>query len=212
MMTNRRGIVGFSVGLVLSTLLLNILCFYVSAAPISTWSYTATGIVGTLTGSFGWDHAASEDGWQATDTDVGLWLGAGFISGSVSGGAQDGGSFSITGLDVQIHLDPATPGNEFIAMEKSYGSGFWWYGRTIGLGTDELSATMDLTEWIHPFIDVYGSDIGQSGREHRYIFDTITPFTTVPEPTTFLLMGIGLAGIAGAEVRRRRKKKAVDNS
>ncbi len=41
-------------------------------------------------------------------------------------------------------------------------------------------------------------------------------FTTdtapVPEPTTIALLGIGLTGLAGAKLRRRRKKRAVDKS
>ncbi len=40
-------------------------------------------------------------------------------------------------------------------------------------------------------------------------------FTTteaVPEPATVALLGIGIVGLAGAEVRRSRKKKTDDNS
>ncbi len=41
---------------------------------------------------------------------------------------------------------------------------------------------------------------------------TITEQNTepIPEPTTIALLGIGIVGLACAEVRRRRKKKAIE--
>ncbi len=58
-----------------------------------------------------------------------------------------------------------------------------------------------------------GSSIDKIAIDYAELSVTFVPDSEpVPEPTTIALLGIGLVGLAGAEVRRRRKKKSVDNS
>ncbi|MCP4254014.1 MAG: PEP-CTERM sorting domain-containing protein [Candidatus Scalindua sp.] len=66
-------------------------------------------------------------------------------------------------------------------------------------------------QWTQEYIDKYEDIFNPTGYYYQGEVEEYK-LSVVPEPSTVALFGIGLVGLAGAETRRRRKKKAVDNS
>ncbi len=68
--------------------------------------------------------------------------------------------------------------------------------------------------WIFDFLEGFkgvGSSRATNSKPALAVRSGDVSLEPIPEPTTIALLGIGLAGLAGAEVRRRRKKKAINS-
>ena len=152
---------------------------------------------------------------------------------AITGGIFQGGSHANAGSIVAGHglytwgATGTISGGTFLAGSTSTYSVFGWIGSELDItgGTfeDGIRASSSI-------FNIYGTGLSYSGVSGDLLtgtlsdgssISTIVSFsgtgaeinlfnqeeqTPVPEPTTIALLGIGLAGLAGAEVRRRRKR------
>lgn len=148
----------------------------------------------TVNGQFGWDLSVSP---QVS----GFFEGAGFIRGSVSGGRQDGGVFSLTDLDVGIFSEPDSsgvnmiPGDTALVLISSTGSLF---------PNEDLPLDLNVADFdIVSEFALADFQLGLStGITTVYNMQSIER-VQVSEPTTF---GIILAGLGVFAWRMRRRR------
>jgi|APSaa5957512535_1039671.scaffolds.fasta_scaffold00799_22 probable HAF family extracellular repeat protein len=157
-------------------------------------------VVGTsMLGSIARDREAFR--W----TSGGGMVGLGFLPG-------DGDFFSEA-------LDVSGDGSVVVGRGRGgFGEAFVWDGINgmQSLSTILTGSGVDMTGW-NLWYATGISDDGQTivgygknpdGIQEAYVVNLGAEVQPVPEPTTIALLGIGLVGLAGAEVRRRRKKRA----
>ncbi len=175
---------------------------FTNDAPATTLNrISTTGWATAVSSNFGWHHSPSGSFPQN----------AGLLLGSTS--------YAVSTLRLQVHQNPF---KDFVlegSSNTTTGQDGTWTALLSSTVTERREGYMQ--EWNFANTTLYSAyrinmlnDYVGGWAMYRWdlIADDSITQTPVPEPATVALLGIGLTGLAGAEVRRRRKKKAVDKS
>lgn len=198
-----------------------------SAAPV-VFEYLASGHGATVSGTFGYDDAAADGSPSPT---LGLFAGAGFLTGAVVGGPQDGVAFSASGLNVFVLDDsPVGAAGEFRwadSFQLGESGPAYNYIAFVSelvaepgpaavppLDSDQL-ADPDLAARLEALagwnLDRYVS-VCPAGCRPNYTYDLVSVrrvLAPVPEPAGGVLAGIGVVLAFAHWAARRKGGKAV---
>ena len=194
-----------------------------ASAILVTYDYTAItpvpfGGTNTITGTFGYDTAVADS--NAASGVHGNYPGAGFFTGSVVGGAGNGGTINLTGLDVQVGNDvpfsfpfSAPSIVDFLRIPAIGGGG----GNFVDLfdfsatafSSDSLPLDLTPSSFNSPQISVTTAQLGLGGNTSTRLSFGITSITkrqqvAVPEPSSLALLVFGLASLSLLAWRRKR--------
>jgi hypothetical protein len=199
------------------TFLLSIIAAALLLAPATLNASTIVYDNGAINGSINaWSIATNLAGWEVSDSftlsatatltsaDVGLWVSAGDTPSSLTW------SIGTSFFDTSLGTGTETPGNTYWGVGFDYypiyDSTFSLPSITLGPGTYYLNLSGMTAEAQNIYWDetdgpssAYELNYGAIGSES---FRLYTGGSTVPEPASFGLIGMGLLGMA-AVLRRR---------
>ena len=180
------------------TLVLLVVCMGTATGDVITFSYTATedGGSGIVTGTFGYDNSVPD---SQPSSSQGTYVGAGFWTGTVTGGPQDGATFNLSGLRVDIFdnvgLDQLLTGlsRTFFVLTDTSQNVF---------DNDSLPGTLDIADFDVVPLKLDGPDIGLGGGQIDYTFQSIS---SIPEPGSLGILGLmALGSLVLARGRRNQ--------
>jgi PEP-CTERM motif len=185
----------------------------------TTLTFDANACTGT--GSFVAPSPYIESGFELTFTGGGDTYGAWCSSspnypgspdiGIASGGEQatltkvGGGTFSLQSIDLATLFGGGAGGSVFFTGDLSGGGTVTASGTFDAASGPPTFSTFNFDDSWTDLADVYFVQ-GPAENENTFQFDNVVLDSPVPEPGSMALLATGLVGMAGAGLRRRKRK------